>query len=207
MGGDLLNQYSYIRHRMLQDDLLIDIQRLLEDNGKSATFEHVSRVATVCAELAVQFGLDREKCYVSGLLHDISAVIKPDDMLSYAEKNGLALCAAERKYPFLLHQRLSAILAREYFDVEDDEILSAIACHTTLQADPSQYDMVLFIADKLAWDQEGTPPFYNAVSEALHKSLEEACLVYMRFMEETGRLLCPHTNWIAGREWLQKRQK
>lgn len=96
-------------------------------------------------------------------------------MLKYACENSFDLCEAERKYPFLLHQRLSKIIAAQYFNISDEDILSAIECHTTLKKDTSKYEMSLFIADKLAWSREGIPPFYEEVNAGLAISLETAC--------------------------------
>ena len=204
-GGFMLDRYSYVHIPDYTGNLNTDVQRLLQNNGKSATYAHVRRVAAVCEELAGRFGLDRVKCRTSGLLHDISAVMRPADMLAYAEENGWVLCEAERRFPFLLHQRLSVVVAKAHFGITDGDILSAIECHTTLRDSATPYDMVLFIADKIAWDQEGTPPFYDTVTAALEESLEKACCAYMRYMEDSGKLLCPHTNWIAACKWLKKR--
>lgn len=101
------------------------------------------------------------------MLHDIVAVMKPEDMLGYARAINWYICEAEERYPFLLHQRLSAVLAIELFGVDDDEITGPIRCHTTLRANASDYETALFVADKLAWDQDGEPPFYNNVKKRL----------------------------------------
>lgn len=182
-----------------------DVEALMRDNNKAKTFTHMLDVANVNREIAARFGLDADKCFVSGLLHDISAVIAPADMLRYAERQGMELCEAERKYPFLLHQRLSEKVAKEYFMITDTDVLSSTACHTTLKKDADAYEMALFIADKLAWDQEGIPPFFDAVQDALDASLEKACYVYMRYMIDNGKLLCPHTDWSAALQWLENR--
>lgn len=58
-------------------------------------------------------------------------------------------------------------------------------------------------ADKLAWDREGVPPFYDSVSAALDRGLAAACLDYMTYMEISGELLCPHTNWTLARDLLR----
>ncbi|MBQ2668222.1 MAG: HD domain-containing protein [Clostridia bacterium] len=200
----ILHEYPYIDLSGRTGDLLTDVRSLLERNGKPQTFRHVRQVAAVCAELADRFGLERDHCMAAGLLHDISAVIKPVDMLTYAQKNGFVLCEAELRYPSLLHQRLSVLIAQEYFGITDARVLSAIECHTTLKADPAREEEILFLADKLAWDQEGIPPFYDAVYAALEYSPEKACHVYMRYMVDNGRLLCPHSNWIAALHWLEK---
>ena len=54
------------------------------------------------------------------------------------------------KYHFLLHQRISTIIANEKFDIKDQDILSAIECHTTLKKDANDYDKAVFLADKIA---------------------------------------------------------
>lgn len=198
----ILDRYEYIERACVTGNVAKDAEALMCRNGKTKTFEHMSDVAKVSVSLAKRFGADEEKCFTAAMLHDISAVIRPADMLLYIRACGSALCEAEERFPFLLHQRLSAVIAEEYFVITDSDILSAIACHTTLKSEASVYDMILFIADKLAWDQEGTPPFYDAVASALNDSLEKACYAYMCYMEESGRLLCPHTDWIEAKKWL-----
>lgn len=64
--------------------------------------------------------------------------------------------------------------------------------------------MALFIADKLAWDREGVPPFYEVVDNALAISLESACYEYMKFMVDNNMLLCPHDNWTAAYGQMKK---
>ena len=68
-------------------------------------------------------------------------------MLSYALKNKLYIDEAEQRYPFLLHQRISKLIAESVFNITDPNILSAIECHTTLKANPTAYDMKISIND------------------------------------------------------------
>ena len=163
----------------------------------------MANVADRNALISPIYDLDHDKCVIAGLLHDISAIIKSEDMLKYAYENCLDVCEAERKYPFLLHQCLSKICAVEYFNISDEEILSAIECHTILKKCPTKYEMSLFIADKLAWDKRGIPPFYEEVNVALDISLEAACYKYMEYMVENDMILCPHDNWIEAYEQLK----
>ena len=190
----ILRKFDYIVIPEIQGNIEEDVRSLLVANGRPKTLKHILDVADMNARIADMHGLDRRKCIQAALMHDISAVIRADDMLSHAREMGMTLCEAEEKFPFLLHQRMSAIVAREHFDISDEKILSPVACHTTLNAAPDEYDMALFIADKLAWDQEGTPPFYDEVYSLLH-DLPAACLAYMNYMQDSGKLLCPHTNW------------
>lgn len=199
----ILDNFDHVKNAALCGDIQTDVKNILLINGKPNTYIHVSNVAERNALIAKTYGLDQDKCVIAGLLHDISAIIKPKDMLKYAYENCFDLCEAERKYPFLLHQRLAKICAAEYFNVSDEDILSAIECHTTLKKCPSKYDMSLFIADKLAWDGEGTPPFYEDVNAALNISLEAACYKYMEYMVDNDMILCPHDNWIEAYEQLK----
>ncbi len=199
----IFDNFSYIKTEPLSGDIRTDVKNILLINGRSNTYIHVANVADRNALISKTYDLDHDKCVIAGLLHDISAVIKPEDMLKYAYENRLEVCEAERKYPFLLHQRLSKICAVEYFNISDEEILSAIECHTTLKKCPSKYEMSLFIADKLAWDREGLPPFYEEVNAALDISLEAACYKYMEYMVENDMILCPHDNWIEAYEQLK----
>lgn len=180
------------------------IEQFLGSRGKTNTYVHVSKVAKVNREIARIYGLDEAKCNICGLLHDVSAVMKAEDMLAYAYHAGMQIDRAEEKYPFLLHQRLSRVFAEELFEVQDAEVLSAIECHTTLKKNPGRYDMALFIADKLAWDQEGVPPFYAAVHQALFLSLESACLTYIDYIMDHGLVLWPHEWLIDARRSLRE---
>ena len=199
----IFDNFSYIKTEPLSGDIRTDVKNILLINGRSNTYIHVANVADRNALISKTYDLDHDKCVIAGLLHDISAIIKPEDMLKYAYENRLEVCEAERRYPFLLHQRLSKICAVEYFNISDEEILSAIECHTTLKKSPSKYEMSLFIADKLAWDRGGIPPFYEEVNAAFDISLEAACYKYMEYMVENDMILCPHDNWIEAYEQLK----
>lgn len=135
------------------------------------TKEHSLKVANESLNLAHRFGVDPQKCYQAALLHDISAVISHNQMMEIALQNAWTIDPSEKKYPFLLHQRVSALFAQNIFQIEDKEALSAITCHTTLKAHPSQIDLVVFLADKIQWDQPGLPPYLEVIEEGMQMSL------------------------------------
>lgn len=199
-----ISKYEYVNIPELVGDIAVDVNNLLIENSKKKTLEHVIEVANTNCQIASKYGLDKETCLLCGYLHDISAIINPKDMLDYMMENHLFIDEAERKYPFLLHQRISRLIAKNLFNIEDENILSAIECHTTLKANPTKYDMALFIADKISWDQEGKPPFYDVVIENLSFSLEAASLAYINFIIDNGMILHPHSWLIEGKEYLEK---
>ena len=201
----MLQLFDYVKVSAPPDSgLQARTEAILSGNGKEATFVHVCAVADAAAALAEKFGLDAEICRTAALLHDISAVIRPSDMLEWAEKEGIYIDEAERKYPFLLHQRVSKAVAQEDFGIDDPRVLSAIEVHTTLKRAYSPYDLVVVLADKIAWDRGGEPPYLAAVERGLEHSLESAALAYIDFVMENGMILHPHAWLLEAREALRK---
>jgi predicted HD superfamily hydrolase involved in NAD metabolism len=154
----------------------------LEYHGYAQTAAHCAAVAAECERLAVRFNLDAGRARLAAWLHDVSAVWPIARRLEVARQLGLPVLPAERRHPMLLHQRLSAVLAEQLFGVSDPAVLAAIACHTTLRPDPAPLDLLLFCADKLAWDQPGTPPYLAGMRAALDDSLQAATVVYLRHL-------------------------
>jgi putative nucleotidyltransferase with HDIG domain len=186
-------------------DVKTDVENLLNENGKQKTFDHAKAVAEMNVKIAEQYGLDKTICELGGYLHDICAIIAPADMLSYAIDNGWYVDEVERKYPMLIHQRISKVIAKEDFSISDERILSAVEHHSTLNNNPSDYDMALLVADKLAWDGEGEAPFYSVVSNALKQSLEAASLAYMDYIVDHKMILYPHKWFEDGAKYLRNK--
>ncbi|WP_074434823.1 bis(5'-nucleosyl)-tetraphosphatase (symmetrical) YqeK [Beduini massiliensis] len=198
-----LTHYSYLTLLSKRIDLREDCKNLLCLNDKEKTWQHVQQVAKAAQDLAIAYSVDSKSAYICGLLHDISAVIKPEDMKALMKHLQQDLDPAEDTYPFLLHQKISALIAKDYFHINDPMILSAIACHTTLHKQPSPLDMILFLADKIAWDQTGQPPYLKELTAALSHSLEDACLTYINYLFKEGNLLYPHHLLIEAHQYLK----
>jgi predicted HD superfamily hydrolase involved in NAD metabolism len=184
---------SLIRNFEFTGDIKKDSISLLDSHGKYIISEHTRRVAAQARKLAEMFGEDGQAAETAGLLHDISGIIPSDSRLEFAEGLGVDILEEERPYPFILHQKLSAALAEEIFDIKDKDILSAIGCHTTLKKNAQGLDLALFTADKLQWDQKGTPPYMEALLKGLQKSLKHAALAFIEYnMDRKSELLMVH---------------
>ncbi len=197
----MLECFPYI-HPPASADLMTAVRETLTRNGKMETYRHVCAVADVARALAEREGLCVQACEHAALLHDISAVIGASDMLAWMQSHGGWVADAERQHPFLLHQRISRVIASEDFMQTDERILSAIECHTTLKEAPSPYDLVVFLADKISWDRGGEPPYRTAVERELKHSLARAALAYIDFTMDGGMILCPHPWLLQARKWL-----
>ena len=59
----------------------------------------------------------------------------------------------------------------------------------------NMYNKVIFLADKISWDQKGVPPYYDLLKSKVGESLEEACYLYIKYQFDNGLLLMPH-RWL-----------
>ncbi len=179
-------------------DIPRDVMGFLHHHDCPGTAVHSTAVAAEARRIAAQVGVDEALAARAAWLHDVSAVFPADERLAAAKALGVDVLPEERALPMILHQKLAALMAREVFGVTDVAVLSAIGCHTTLKADASRLDKIVFVADKLAWDQPGDPPYRAAMVAALAESLDAAACVYLRYLwERRATLRVVHPWFVA----------
>lgn len=182
-----------------------DVATFLALHGCAETAGHVAQVATEAKRLAERFGASVAAAEVAGLLHDISAVIPNEERLAAAHAFGIDVLPEEATFPMILHQKLSVVLARDIFGVTAPETLSAIGCHTTLKADSSLLDKVVFVADKIQWDQAGDPPYLAELQQALDRSLDHAAFCYLDYLwQRRATMRVVHPWLVAAHQELQR---
>ena len=174
-----------------------DAAAFLKSHTMVKTSRHCADVAALSRTLAQRFDLNAGLALQAGWLHDISAVIPNEDRVWYARELGVDILPEEMKLPMILHQKLSRVFAREIFSVRSTAILDAVECHTTLKRSAKPLDKVIFVADKLAWDQPGTPPYAKAMYQALHQSLDAAVCVYLEFLWDQRETLPVIHPWLV----------
>lgn len=123
------------------------MKKTLKKHLDAPRFEHTMGVAYTAGCLAMRYGEDIEKALVAGLLHDCAKCVPDDKKEKICLKNKIVMTDAEQRSPYLLHAKVGAHFARHKYGVEDEEILSAIACHTTGKPAMRELDKIVFIAD------------------------------------------------------------
>ena len=174
-----------------------DVAQFLSLHGHAETAGHCAQVAAEARRLAERFGAEPTLAETAGLLHDISVVIPNTERIAAAHEWSVDVLPEEATFPMIIHQKLSVVVARELFGVTDEATLSAIGCHTTLKANATLLDKVVFIADKIKWDQPGRPPYLDDLLPALERSLDQGVFVYVDFLwqqRETLRVVHP---WLV----------
>ncbi len=123
------------------------IKKTLRKYLDANRYEHTQGVMYTAASLAMRYGEDIEKALIAGLLHDCAKCIPDSKKIKICLKHKITMTDAEQKSPFLLHAKVGAYIAREKYQIEDEDILNAIACHTTGKPAMSTLDKLIFIAD------------------------------------------------------------
>ncbi|KAF0194000.1 MAG: putative metal-dependent phosphohydrolase [Bacillota bacterium] len=140
--------------------------------------EHSKQVARTAVELAIRFGVDAEQARMAGFLHDVGRMIPDDQKVEVCRQANISVLPEEIEYVGILHQKLAPVIAREMFGCNDEDVMRAIECHTTLKAEATDLEKVCYLADKLSWPASESS-FHDAVEHALNTSLNAAVLCYV----------------------------
>lgn len=123
------------------------IRKSLEKTLSEKRYRHILGVEEVCYDLAVIYGCDTLKARTAGLLHDCAKHLSDEELISECRKFNLHITEAEMKAPYLLHAKVGAAYAKEFYGITDEEILNAIISHTTGRPAMSELEKIVYVAD------------------------------------------------------------
>ena len=185
---------------MTIDEMRRELQRRL----KKSRFAHSIGVANTAVKLAEKFGVDVDKAYTAGLLHDCAREFENEQLPAEAAKRGIEAGEVEKSMPLLLHAYIGAKMVQEIYGVDDAEIIQAIYRHTVGARDMTPLDKIIYFADMIEPNRnypgvEELREFAeksSALDEIILKALDESII----FIVQKGTLLHPDT--IAARNFL-----
>lgn len=148
------------------DYTIEDVKKWLRENLNDERYEHSLGTADCAKELAEKYGVDAEKAYFTGLIHDCAKCMTKDKMLEIL--NNFILEEGELENPKTHHAPAGAYIAKTLFGVKDEEILSAIRWHTIGKLRMTLFEKIIFLADKI--ETRTRPAEYR---EPITKLLEE----------------------------------
>jgi nicotinate-nucleotide adenylyltransferase len=133
------------------------IQRIENEaraNLNQARYIHSRHTALLAWDLCCRFrkdypSLDPELGYLVGIAHDLCKQLCDDEQIRLAKIYGGEISRIEKEKPSLLHGKACAVMLKERFKVNDNEVLEAIAVHTEGHKDMGPLAKVLYIADKM----------------------------------------------------------
>lgn len=166
------------------------MKKRVQEHLDKVRFDHTLGVMYTAGAMAMRYQIDLEKALIAGLLHDCAKCLSSDKKIKLCEKYNLAISDSERKNPGLLHAKLGAYLAFSKYDIEDREIIDAIAYHTTGRPEMTLLDKIVYIADYIEPNRNEAPNLSEVrklafidIDECLYLILKDS-LAYLQTKNE-----------------------
>ena len=137
----------------------------LKANLNEERYQHSLGTAECAKELAKKYGLNEERAYFAGLIHDCAKCLPKTETERILNEFPQMLEDGELGSPKTYHAPIGAYIAQKEFGVNDKEILSAIRYHTIGKIGMSDFEKVIFLADKV--EERTRPPEYAEPIRAL----------------------------------------
>ena len=150
-----------------------EIKNKLQKSLSTERYLHSIGTMEKAEELAKRFNLDEEKAQIAGLLHDCAKCISKEDLEKLQESFEECEKSSEKTW----HAPAGVIIAKRDYGVSDEEILSAIRWHTIGKKNMTDFEKIIFIADKIE-TRTRDEKFRKKIEKALDKNnnLDEALL-------------------------------
>ena len=156
-------------------------------------YEHTINVKKMAVKLAKRYGADKEKAALAAILHDSAKEISKDEMHEIMRQYPQYAEGGENRPTPVWHGICASILARTQWGVEDEAILSAIACHTAGKPGMSKLDKIVYLADMTSAERDW--PGVNKLRKLELKDLDAAMLAALKqtndFVLSQGKPLDP----------------
>jgi predicted HD superfamily hydrolase involved in NAD metabolism len=178
---------------MAEELVLRKIESSIGEYLSKKRIRHTLGVKDTAVNLSRLNNCSEEKAAVASLLHDIARDISLQRMQDLVRNSEILHCnykAAEND-PRLLHAYAGKAIAKQHFNIHDDEILRSIELHTTGGGSMSVLDKIIFVADyiepgrKFSGVKTARTLAYRDLDEAvlyIFRSLLRQLLVKQRFI-------------------------
>lgn len=172
------------------------IRKSMEKELDAKRYEHTLGVAYTAAALAMCNDVDPVKAETAGLLHDCAKCFSDDKKISVCRKNNMEINSVESRNPYLLHAKAGYCIAKNKFDIEDQDILNAILNHTTGRPGMSTLEKIIYIADYIEPYRKQAPNL-SEVRKLAFQNLDQALLKILTdilsYLESGGGEIDPLT--------------
>jgi nicotinate-nucleotide adenylyltransferase len=130
------------------DSVIQNVETAARETLSTERFLHSRHTAVHAYDLCRRFGLDPMDGYLAGIAHDLAKQLDNKQMLKIVKTAEIEISDLERDKPNLLHGKAAAVLLRERFSIHNEDVLEAVAVHTSGSENMRPLAKVIFIADK-----------------------------------------------------------
>ncbi|MCI8778863.1 MAG: HD domain-containing protein [Bacilli bacterium] len=179
-----------------------DLKRMLKEHR----YNHSLLVADEAKKLATIYHIDEDKCYLTGLIHDMAKNLSEEENNNLIKKYNLSEEWYREENKPILHAELGYYLAKEKYNCSED-ICRAIKYHTIGNDEMTTMEKIIFIADKTARENLNDNLLY--IKELSYQDLDLALLKLLEGLEnklsKSNTKLAPITKQLMLR--LQRKEK
>ncbi len=180
----------------------VEIEKYLKKNLKPDRYAHSLRVSDAAIRLAKQYKVDEYKACIAGLAHDCGKNLSDKEIIRTLKEENVKISEIGINNPQIMHGYVSAIIAKNNFDIEDQDILNAVAYHTTGRKGMSLLEKIIYLADYIEFGRDfpGVDGLREQASKNLDKALIMAFNSTINYVLKRGMLL--HIDTVKARNEL-----
>ena len=175
------------------------IKKKLKKSLDKKRYKHTKGVAEAARYLAMRYGIDHEKAYTAGLLHDCAKCFSDAEKLILCDEFGIVLSKEELDNPALIHAKLGPYIAARDYGVDDAEIADAIRYHTTGKKGMNILEKIIYVADYIEPGREPLPRI-DAIRRAAFTVIDKAIAMIsedsLKYLEKKGGVIDPNTKEV-----------
>lgn len=171
------------------------IKEKVKGKLKKKRFLHTEGVVDTAVELCKIYGIDSQKAIVAGYLHDYTKYMKKDEIEEILSKEKIELKEVEKHNLFLVHGYTAAVVARDEFGVDDEEILDAIRYHTFGRINMTTFDMIMYVADAIEPEREyeGIEDLRKLARSDIERAYLKALDHSIKYVVDKGQMIHPNS--------------
>ena len=181
----------------------IQIEKILKEMLPERRLIHSLNVAKCAVKLSEIYKCDKEKAEIAGLVHDCAKFFTDEQIEDCVEKFNIELDPLEVNNIALSHSVIGSYVAKEVFNIDDEEIINAIKYHTTGRENMSLLEKIIYISD-LIEEGRNFPRVEELRDLTFSGKLEEALILSfnntIKFVIDNNQLIHPRT--VSARNYI-----
>jgi predicted HD superfamily hydrolase involved in NAD metabolism len=184
-------------------DILM-IKEYLKNSLSERRYVHSLNTADTAEMLAKLYDVDSHKAYLAGLIHDCTRELDLEAQQAMLKALGINIDDITYNTKELLHSHTADYIMKNQFKIIDEEITSAVRCHTTGKENMTALEKIVFLSDVVEPSRSfpGIDYIRQLSKVKLDKAVLEALDSSIRFLLGKRSLIHPDT--LKARNYILK---
>ncbi len=166
--------------------ILKKLQESMTKNGEiHKRYYHSLEVANIALKLNehLNLKLDETVVYLASILHDCAKLYSKDKLWDIlVEFKDILNLESIKNYPSIWHSFAGKKVAKDYYNINDENILSAIFYHTTGKPNMTTLEKLIFVSDYI--EESRTGDYVLVARKACFKNLNYGVYIVLKQMIE-----------------------